>query len=55
MSTLVQEIRNSILDGTFDKLRDKFLSKYKTTNEQTRISQKQKWFEARQKESPDEE
>jgi queuine tRNA-ribosyltransferase len=55
MSTLVQEIRNSILDGTFDKLRDKFLSTYKTTNEQTRISQKQKWFEARQKESPDEE
>jgi queuine tRNA-ribosyltransferase len=54
MSTLVQEIRNSILDGTFDKLRDKFLSKYKTTNEQTRISQKQKWFEARQKDTPDE-
>ena len=36
------------------KLRDNFLSTYKTTDEQTRISQKQKWFEARQKDAPDE-
>ena len=49
MSNLVQSIRNSILDGTFDAFRHKFLSTYKTTDEQTRISQKQKWLEARQK------
>jgi queuine tRNA-ribosyltransferase len=53
MSNLVQDVRNSILDGTFDTLRIKFLSTYKTTDEQTRISQKQKWFEARQRESTD--
>ena len=53
MSNLVQEIRNSILDGTFNAFRHKFLSIYKTTDEQTRISQKQKWLEARQKESTD--
>ncbi|MFY9812982.1 MAG: tRNA guanosine(34) transglycosylase Tgt [Dehalococcoidales bacterium] len=49
MSKLVQDIRNSILDGTFDTFRQQFLSAYKTTDEQTRISQKQKWVEARQK------
>jgi queuine tRNA-ribosyltransferase len=54
MSNLVLDIRNSILDGTFDTFRDKFLSTYKTTDEQTRISQKQKWVEARQKAATDE-
>jgi len=54
MSNLVQDVRNSILDGTFDTFREQFLSTYKTTDEQTRISQKQKWFEARQKEPTDE-
>ena len=51
MSNLVQDVRNSILDGTFDTFRQQFLSAYKTTDEQTRISQKQKWLEARQKEA----
>jgi queuine tRNA-ribosyltransferase len=54
MSNVVRDVRNSILDGTFGKLRDNFLSTYKTTDEQTRISQKQKWFEARQKDASDE-
>ena len=54
MSNLVQSIRNSILDGTFDSFRAEFLSHYKTTNEQTRINQKQKWLEARQKDLLDE-
>ena len=54
MSNLVQSVRNSILDGTFNEFRYKFLSTYKTTDEQTRISQKQKWFEARDKKTPDE-
>ena len=54
MSNLVQSIRNSILDGTFDSLREEFLSHYKTTDEYTRIIQKQKWLEARQKDAQDE-
>ncbi len=51
MSNLVQSIRNSILDSTFDDFRKQFLAAYKTTDEQTRISQKQKWLEARQKDT----
>ncbi len=52
MSNLVQSIKNAILNGTFDEFCREFLSVYKTTDEQTRISQKQKWLEsARQKES----
>ena len=53
MSGLVQSIRDSIIDGTFDIFRHDFLSTYKTTNEQTRMSQKQKWLEAREKDSLD--
>ena len=53
MSNLVQSIRNSIIDGTFDVFRKEFLTNYKTTDEQTRISQKQKWLEVRQKDSLD--
>jgi queuine tRNA-ribosyltransferase len=54
MSNLVQSVRNSILDGTFDSFRAHFLSTYQTTNEEVRISQKQKWFEAREKKTLDE-
>jgi queuine tRNA-ribosyltransferase len=53
MSNLVQAVRNSILDGTFDEFRKKFLATYKTTDENTRINQKQKWLEARQKDTLD--
>jgi hypothetical protein len=41
------------MNGTFEEFRRKFLSSYKTTDEQVRINQKQKWLEARQKESQD--
>lgn len=54
MSNLVQSVRNSILDGTFDAFRTQFLAIYQTTNEEVRISQKQKWFEAREKKTLDE-
>jgi queuine tRNA-ribosyltransferase len=53
MSSLVQSIRTSILDSTFDAFRKQFLSQYKTTDEQTRVSQKQKWLETREKDSVD--
>lgn len=48
MSRLIGKIRSSILDGTFDSFRREFLSNYHTTDEQTRIDQKQKWLEARE-------
>jgi queuine tRNA-ribosyltransferase len=54
MSNLVQSVRNSILEGSFESFRTNFLSTYQTTNEETRISQKQKWFEAREKKTLDE-
>ena len=44
---LMQDIRSSILDGTFDKFSKDFLSVYKPTNEQTRVSQKEKWLKNR--------
>jgi queuine tRNA-ribosyltransferase len=53
MSSLVESIRSAILQGAFDKFRQEFLSAYQPTDEQTRISQKQRWLETRQKESPD--
>jgi queuine tRNA-ribosyltransferase len=54
MSSLVQNVRNSILDGTFNTFRSEFLSHYQTTDEKTRISQKQKWLEARENKTLDE-
>jgi queuine tRNA-ribosyltransferase len=53
MSNLVQSIRKSITDGTFESFRQKFLSDYKPTEEKTRLSQKKKWLEARSKSEPD--
>jgi queuine tRNA-ribosyltransferase len=47
LHNLMQGIRNSILDGTFDAFAKKFLSEYKTTDEQTRVAQKGKWLEGR--------
>ena len=47
ISNLMNRIRGAILDGTFNSLKDNFLSSYKSTDEQTRISQKQKWLESR--------
>jgi queuine/archaeosine tRNA-ribosyltransferase len=41
------EIRSAILDGTFSAFRDNFLASYQPTDEQTRVSQKQKWLERR--------
>jgi queuine tRNA-ribosyltransferase len=44
---LMQDARNAILDGTFDRFAGKFLSEYKTTDEETRVAQKGKWLEGR--------
>ena len=47
ISNLMRKIRESILDGTFNTFRENFLSGYKTTDEKTRVDQKQKWLRAR--------
>jgi len=44
---LMGEIRSAILDGTFSAFRDNFLASYQPTDEQTRVSQKQKWLKGR--------
>lgn len=47
ISNLIQRIRNAILDGTFNAFREDFLARYKTTDEQTRFEQKQRWIRGR--------
>lgn len=47
MSNLIHSIRIAIMNDTFDSFRQSFLDKYKTTNEETRLTQKKKWLETR--------
>ena len=44
---LVEKIRIAITDGTFSRLREEFWSRYEPTDEQVRVSQKQKWLESK--------
>jgi queuine tRNA-ribosyltransferase len=47
ISNLMKDIRNVILDGNFQAFREDFLSRYQTTDEQTRVEQKGKWLRER--------
>jgi tRNA-guanine family transglycosylase len=47
ISNLMQKIKTSILDDTFDTFQKEFLASYRTTDEQTRFEQKQKWLKGR--------
>jgi len=47
ISNLVRKLRSAIIDGTFNAFRDEFWANYKTTDEQTRFEQKQKWLRGR--------
>jgi len=47
ISNLVNKIRGAILDGTFVAFKDSFLKNYQPTDEQIRLSQKQKWLKSR--------
>ena len=49
--SLMGKIRSAILDGTFSAFRDNFLASYQPTDEQTRVSQKQKWLNRRNRDS----
>jgi len=42
---LMEQIRRAILSGNFTMLKDTFLANYRTTNEETRLFQKQKWLQ----------
>ena len=44
---LMERIRGAIMDGTFPQFREEFGSHYKPTDEETRVSQKQKWLKAK--------
>jgi queuine tRNA-ribosyltransferase len=48
IGNLVERIRKSILDSTFNVLREDFLSGYETTDETTRMEQKRRWLTSRQ-------
>jgi queuine tRNA-ribosyltransferase len=48
ISNLMRKIRESILDGTFDAVKEDFLSGYETTDEETRVAQKRRWLTSRQ-------
>ncbi|MBL7125172.1 MAG: tRNA guanosine(34) transglycosylase Tgt [Dehalococcoidales bacterium] len=47
ISNLMAKIRDAILNGTFLSFKDSFLANYQSTDEQTRLSQKQKWLKSR--------
>ncbi len=44
ISRLVRKIRDSIHQGTFSSFQKEFLTSYQTTDEEVRLSQKQKWL-----------
>ncbi len=45
--SLVQKMRNAILDGSFSSFKDSFWASYQPTNERTRLDQKRKWLKSR--------
>jgi queuine tRNA-ribosyltransferase len=47
ISNLIGHIRAAVLDGTFDAFRKDFLSRYRATDEQTRVEQKKRWMKLR--------
>jgi queuine tRNA-ribosyltransferase len=47
MACLMRDMRQAILDGSFEAFKKDFLSRYQTTDETTRLEQKQKWLRSR--------
>jgi queuine tRNA-ribosyltransferase len=45
---LMEQIRRSIMDGTFSSFRNDFIQSYQPTDAETRAEQKRKWLGARQ-------
>jgi queuine tRNA-ribosyltransferase len=44
---LMEKVRSAIMDGTFPRFREEFWSRYQPTNEQVRVSQKQRWLKSK--------
>jgi len=47
ISSLVQEMRSALQNGTFAAFRDEFLARYHPTDEPVRLEQKEKWLKKR--------
>ncbi|MBI2854925.1 MAG: tRNA guanosine(34) transglycosylase Tgt [Chloroflexi bacterium] len=47
MARLMQRIRDSIDQGSFDSFLNQFLESYRTSNESVRLEQKRKWLKAK--------
>jgi queuine tRNA-ribosyltransferase len=46
MTRVIAEIRASIFDGTFAAYRDEFLARYRPTDRETAVKQRQQWLKA---------
>jgi len=46
ISTLMNKIRDAIINGTFSAFRDSFLANYQPTDDKLRLVQRQKWLHA---------
>jgi len=53
ISRLMSETRQAIRNNTFNSFKKGFLSGYRTTDERTRIAQKQKWLKSRARNADD--
>jgi len=47
ISHLMHNIRNAILEGTFESFHREFMANYRPADEQVRVAQKQKWLNSR--------
>jgi queuine tRNA-ribosyltransferase len=52
---LMEQIRRSILDDTFDNFKEAFIQNYQPTDAEIRAEQKKKWLDARQGKHPQDE
>ena len=46
LTHLMESARHAILNGTFAQFKDDFLAEYRSTDEEVRVAQKQKWIES---------
>lgn len=49
ISNLMLKMRKAILDGTFPAFKDTFVATYQPTDEETRITQKEKWLKSKRR------
>jgi queuine tRNA-ribosyltransferase len=47
INNLMNNLRDAVINGTFNSFRDGFLANYQPTDEELRLAQKQKWLDAR--------